>query len=53
MFSTAEIILTDTFMKINGTVLAAGGTKEYKTLFLTLRSSVLKETHIHRGYSNV
>ena len=34
-------------MKINGTVLAPGGTKGYKTLFLTLRCSVLKETHTH------
>ena len=57
LFSTAEIILTDTFMKINGTVLAPGGTKGYKPLFLTLRCSVLKETHTHththRGYYNI
>ena len=35
-------------MKINDTVLGPGDTEGCKTIFLTLRSSVLKETHTHR-----
>ena len=44
---------SDTFMKINDTVLGPGDTGGCKTIFLTLRSSVLKETHTHTGYYSV
>ena len=48
MLLTAEIILTGTFIKINGTTLGSRDIGGYKTLSDFKELTVLEGTHIHR-----